>query len=73
VGGHIVELSSEALNRVTLLLGDSEKDMVSLNLPKEASQWKMVFFRGWLSFDDTRHGWVLKQLKEPWKEWFLLI
>ena len=73
VSGHIVELSSETLSRVTLLPGEGEKDMASLDLPKEAPQWKMVFSGGLLSFDTIKQGWDLRDLKEPWKEWFLLI
>ena len=73
VSGHIVELSSEALSRVTLLPGENERDIVSLELPKEAPQWRMVFSRGGLSFDTIKQGWDLRDLKEPWKEWFLLI
>jgi hypothetical protein len=73
VSGHIVELSSEALSRVTLLPGESEKDIVSLDLPKEAPQWKMVFSRGWLNFDTIKQGWDFRDFKEPWNAWLLLI
>ena len=65
VSGHIVELLSEALSRVTLLPGESEKDIVSLDLPKEAPQWKMVFSRGWLNFDTIKQGWDFRDFKEP--------
>ena len=44
-----------------------------MDLPKEAPQWKMVFSEGCLSFETTKQGWDLRDLKEPWKEWFLLI
>lgn len=73
VDGHIVELSSETLSRVTFLPGAGGKDIASVDLPKEAPQWRKVFSGGLLSFDDDNQGWDLRDLKEPWKEWFLLI
>lgn len=73
VGGHIVELSSETLSRVTFLPGAGGKDVASVDLPREAPQWRQVFSKGLLSFDDDNQGWDLQDLKEPWKEWFLLI
>ena len=73
MSGHIIELSSEVLSRVVLLPGERQRDIVSLDLPKEAPQWKMVFSRGWLRFDNIKHGWDLRDLKKPQNEWFLLI
>lgn len=67
VCGHIAELSSEARSRVTFLPGTDERDIASIDLPREAPQWKMVFSRGWLSFDSVKQGWDLRDLKENWR------
>ena len=68
LSGQIVELSFEALSKVTLLPRENERDIVSLDLPREAPHWRMIFSEGSLSFDTTKQGWDLRDLKEPWKE-----
>lgn len=74
MNGQNVELSAQTLSRVTFLPSEStEREMVNLDLPREAPQWNAVFQKGSASFDEEKQGWDLRDLKEPWKEWFLLV
>lgn len=64
-----VNLTSEAIARVTMLSGEDGQPLLNAELPINAREWEIVFEGGSSAFDYETMGWKIELANSPWREW----